>query len=135
MRENAVRACREVLRRLRFEVPFDLGTIWLRTHAGTVPAASVGRPLDLLEEIPFRGGRGLRAWVLETGQAVRVPTRTRGLRAGSLRGFLAVPAEHAGQRVAVVVLGRTGSAFTDAEERAVRRAAEELARALGGSYA
>jgi hypothetical protein len=121
MRENAIRTCREVLRRLRFEVPFDLGTIWLRTHAGTVPAASVGRPLDLLEEIPFRGGRGLRAWVLETGQAVR--------------GVLAVPAEHAGQRVAVVVLGRTGSAFTDAEERAVRRTAEELARALGRSYA
>ncbi|MDR7415657.1 MAG: GAF domain-containing protein [Armatimonadota bacterium] len=135
MRENAIRACREVLRRLRFEVPFDLGTVWLRTHEGTVPAATVGPPLDLLEQIPFRTGMGLRTWVLETGRAVRVPSRTRGLRAGSLRGFLAVPAEHAGQRVAVVVLGRTGSAFTDAEEQAVQRAAEELARALGGSHA
>ncbi|MCS7172036.1 MAG: GAF domain-containing protein [Armatimonadetes bacterium] len=135
MRERAVRACREALRRLRAEVPFDLGTVWLRTHAGTIPAVSIGRPLDLLEQIPFQAGMGLRAWILETGQTIRVPSRGRGLRAGSLRGFLAVPAEHAGQRVAVVVLGRVGGVFTEAEERAVRAAAEELARALGAPHA
>ncbi|MDR5708875.1 MAG: GAF domain-containing protein [Armatimonadota bacterium] len=135
MRESALRTCQEALRRLRGEVPFDLGTIWLRTHRGILPAASVGRPLDLLEQIPFRAGMGLRAWILETGRAVRIPSRSRGLRTGSLRGFLAIPAEHAGQRVAVVVLGRAEGAFTDAEERAVQAAAEELARALGALHA
>ncbi len=131
MRERAIRTCQEALRRLRAQVPFELGTVWLRTQTGTLPAAHVGRPLDLLEEFPFRAGTGLRSWILETGRTVRIPTKGRGLRAGALKGFLAVPVEHGGLRVAVVVLGRTEAAFTEHEEEVVRRAAVELARALG----
>ncbi len=124
------RTCEEALSALRELVPFDLGTVWVRGKAGLVPAASVGRPLDLLEEVPFGTGRGLRAWVLETGRCVRVPSRGRGFRGGPLRGFLAVPAEYAGHRVAVVSLGRLEAAFADRDELLVRQHALQLAQTL-----
>ncbi len=130
MTEHTLRICARALRELRAQVPFELGTVWVQTEAGTVPAAHVGRPFDLLEGIPFQTGTGLRSWILRTGRSVRIPSKGRGLRAGGLRGVLAIPAEYAGRRVAVVVLGRTETAFTEAEEHAVRRAAQALARSL-----
>lgn len=127
------RACQLALRSLREVVPFDLGTVWVRGEGGLVPAASVGRPLDLLEDVPFGVGVGLRGWVLETGRCVRVPSRGRGFRGKGLRGFLAVPAEHGGQRVGVVSLARLEATFADEEERRVREAAASLARTLLGA--
>jgi hypothetical protein len=127
---QVLRACEQALCSLRERVPFDLGTVWVRGEDGLVPAASVGRPLDLLEGVPFRVGPGLRAWVLETGRCVRVPSRGRGFRGGALRGFLAVPAEHRGERVAVLSLARLQAAFADEDERRVREAAASLAQTL-----
>ncbi len=62
------------LRDLRAQVPFELGSVWLQTEAGTVPAAYVGCPFDLFEEIPFQMGAGLRSWILGTGRTVRIPS-------------------------------------------------------------
>lgn len=119
--------CRELLEALRAAVPFQLATVWARAGDTLVPVASVGRPLDLLESVPFERGVGLRAWVLQTGRAVRIPaSKRRGFRDAALRGFLAVPVE----RSAVLTLARADAEFTEEDERRAREAAHQLARVL-----
>lgn len=130
MRPGVRRACEQALRDLQAVVRYQLATVWACTDRDLVPAASVGRPLDLVETLPLAGGSGLRAWVLRSGRVVRVPSRGRGFRDGALRGFLAVPLEYAGRRVGVLVLGRTDGAFREEDEHRTRQLAGELARTL-----
>jgi GAF domain-containing protein len=124
--------CEEALRALQEAVPCELATLWASAGGQLVPAATVGRPLDLLESVPFDTGVGLRAWVFRSGRVVRIPSRGRGFRDGALQGFLAVPVEHQGRRVGVLVLGRTEGAFGEEEEGRVRALAADLAKALVG---
>jgi len=111
-------------------VPCELATLWASAGGQLVPAASVGRPLDLLESVPFGRGVGLRAWVFRSGRVVRIPSRGRGFRDEALRGFLAVPVEHRGRRMGVLVLGRTEGVFGEEEEEQARALAGELAKVL-----
>ncbi|GBD28429.1 hypothetical protein HRbin31_00446 [bacterium HR31] len=122
--------CLEALRVLATAVPFQMATVWACRDGRLVPAASVGRPLDLLESVPLAGGEGLRAWVFHHGRAVRIPSRGRGFRDSTLRGFLAVPLEHENRRLGVLALARTDGEFTDEDVRRVQEAAGRLARAL-----
>ncbi len=109
---------------------YDLATLWVPGDGGLVPAAAVGRPLDLMESVPFDRGFGLRTWVFATGRPVRIPSRGRGFRDEPLRGFLALPLQHGTQRVGVLALARTDCAFSDGDEEQAWRWAARLARVL-----
>lgn len=123
--------CGELLRGLRAAVPYHAATVWARADRRLVPAASVGRPMDLLEGVPFGEAFGLRAWVLLTGRVVRIPSKKgRGLRDPLLRGFLALPVERDGVRLGVLTLARAAGEFTEEDEQRAREAAGELARVL-----
>ncbi|MCS7235326.1 MAG: GAF domain-containing protein [Armatimonadota bacterium] len=122
--------CADVLRGLREAVPFHMATVWTHADGQLVPAAAVGRPLDLLESVPFEQGMGLRSWVYRTGRTVRIPSRGRGFRDSALRGFLAVPVECGPRRLGVLAVARTDGEFTDEDVRRVQEAAGWLAQAL-----
>lgn len=130
MRCELRRACERALQTLQALVPYQLGTVWTCAGGDLVPAASVGRPLDLMESMPLGAGSGLRAWVLHSGRVVRLPSKGRGFRDRALRGFLAVPLEYGGQRLGVLVLARTDGAFGEEDERRTCQLAGELARTL-----
>lgn len=109
-------ACEMVLTLLRPIVPYELGTLWLR-HGDTYrPGASVGRPFDLMESMPFAGGSGLAAWIAESGRSVLVPSASRGFRQETLRSFLGVPLRAGGEPQGAIALGHTVRVF-DARER------------------
>lgn len=122
--------CEDVLRGLREAVPFQMATVWIHADGRLVPSAAVGRPVDLLESVPFEQGLGLRSWVYRTGRTVRIPSRGRGFRDSALRGFLAVPLECGRRRLGVLAVARTDAEFTDDEVRRVEEAASRLAVAL-----
>jgi len=111
---------------LRQLVPHDLGTVWLKGPEGFWAAASVGRPFDLIEEIGFDSGEGLKAWILETGRTVRIPTRGRGFRSDVLRGYLGTPIWREGYPVGVITLGRIGSPFSEEDAERLREVAVRL---------
>lgn len=123
-------ACERALQTLQALVPYQLGTVWACVGEELLPAASVGRPLDLMESMPLGAGFGLRTWVLHSGRVVRLPRKGRGFRDRALRGFLAVPLEYAGRRLGVLVLARTDGAFGEDEERRTCQLAGQLARTL-----
>lgn len=109
-------ACDLVLTLLRPIIPFELGTLWLRQGDTYRPCASVGRPIDLLEGMPFSGGSGFAAWIAKAGRPVLVPSASRGFRHETLRSFLGVPVRAGGDPQGVITLGHTSRVF-EAEER------------------
>jgi GAF domain-containing protein len=128
---RVIKACRAALHALRQLVPHDLGTVWLKGPEGFWAAASVGRPFDLIEEIGFASGEGLKAWILEAGRTVRIPTRGRGFRFDVLRGYLGTPIWREGHPVGVITLGRIGSPFSEEDAERLR----EVAVGLGTTIA
>ncbi|MBI4279171.1 MAG: GAF domain-containing protein [Armatimonadetes bacterium] len=96
-------------------IPFELGTVWVKDGDRYRPGASVGRPLDLLEGMSFAGGDGLRAWLIEEGRVVMIPSSSRGFRHETLQGFLAAPMRTEGEPQGAIALGRTADVFTARE--------------------
>ncbi|HET7342434.1 MAG TPA: PAS domain S-box protein [Methylomirabilota bacterium] len=119
----------------------EVALIGLQAPAGDalVFRHRAGTRFDGYEALRIERSRGLVGAVWAAGQALRTTDRLsdprfsvdHAVRAEALRGMLAVPIRSSGTVVGVLAVAvRTPRAFTDAEERALGRVAEQAAIAI-----
>ncbi|MBK8009955.1 MAG: sigma-54-dependent Fis family transcriptional regulator [Deltaproteobacteria bacterium] len=126
--------------RIRIAMDADRGTIYL-VDPGTSELVSIAAHLPEIEEIRLKPGQGIAGHVVQTGEAVNVPTVTTEARffpgVDARTGYrtesvLSVPMrDHYGNIIGVLqLLNKRSGAFPRDDERTLRRFADEVAVAI-----